>query len=340
MKKIGVLTSGGDCSGLNAAIFGILRTAIQKNISVFGIQQNISKESPFELINLETQFNKKTLLQMGGTILGSILMTDIGFDEEELLKREKELQKITKDLDCLIVIAGDSGIMIGKKFCEKINMPMIAIPKTIDNDVKETDFSIGFKTAIENTTSDIDRLYSTALSHRRIMIAEVMGRDAGYIALYAGIASGADVILIPENPYDLNKLKEFVKEKYKQLNHLMIVVAEGTPFIQKTGTENKIGIGEHITAVMRELDLPARFVRLGHLQRGGTPCAFDRLMAVLMGEKAVELAVEKTFQKMIVFKNNKIDFTDLSNIDSLKRKLSEKDDWLFKAKNLGIFVGN
>ena len=293
MKRIGILTSGGDCGGLNAAIRSIFFRAKNKyGMTVFGIKNGTTGlvQRPLDFIELNQKTFSGYLLKQGGTFLGttnkgSLKAKDKIVDQEKLLIDGYH----QLGLDGLIIIGGDGSMNILQKIAKKGNLKIVAIPKTIDNDVGATDFSIGFDTAVNVATQALDNLHSTAVSHSRSMILEVMGRDAGHIALSSGIAGGADVILIPEIKYSIkgiiNKLNEMKKRDVK---HSLIVVAEavkmenGKKVIHefKDGQKRLGGIGEYIAnQIMSKTDIECRVTALGHVQRGAPPTANDRILA-------------------------------------------------------------
>ena len=304
MKKIGILTSGGDCGGLNAAIRSIFFRAKNKyGMTVFGIKNGTTGlvQRPLDFIELNQKTFSGYLLKQGGTFLGttnkgSLKAKDKIVDQEKLLIDGYH----QLGLDGIIIIGGDGSMNILQKIAKKGNLKIVAIPKTIDNDVGATDFSIGFDTAVNVATQALDNLHSTAVSHSRSMILEVMGRDAGHIALSSGIAGGADVILIPEIKYSIkgiiNKLNEMKKRDVK---HSLIVVAEavkmenGKKVIHefKDGQKRLGGIGEYIAnQIMSKTDIECRVTALGHVQRGAPPTANDRILASAFGVYAVDLA--------------------------------------------------
>ena len=354
MKKIGILTSGGDCGGLNAAIRSIFFRAKNKyGMTVFGIKNGTTGlvQRPLDFIELNQKTFSGYLLKQGGTFLGttnkgSLKAKDKIVDQEKLLIDGYH----QLGLDGLIIIGGDGSMNILQKIAKKGNLKIVAIPKTIDNDVGATDFSIGFDTAVNVATQALDNLHSTAVSHSRSMILEVMGRDAGHIALSSGIAGGADVILIPEIKYSIkgiiNKLNEMKKRDVK---HSLIVVAEavkmenGKKVIHefKDGQKRLGGIGEYIAnQIMSETDIECRVTALGHVQRGAPPTANDRILASAFGVYAVDLLEKGKFDKMVAYKNRKI--IDVTINEAIKTyKNVERNDPLVKtALSLGIYIGD
>ena len=354
MKKIGILTSGGDCGGLNAAIRSIFFRAKNKyGMTVFGIKNGTTGlvQRPLDFIELNQKTFSGYLLKQGGTFLGttnkgSLKAKDKIVDQEKLLIDGYH----QLGLDGLIIIGGDGSMNILQKIAKKGNLKIVAIPKTIDNDVGATDFSIGFDTAVNVATQALDNLHSTAISHSRSMILEVMGRDAGHIALSSGIAGGADVILIPEIKYSIkgiiNKLNEMKKRDVK---HSLIVVAEavkmenGKKVIHefKDGQKRLGGIGEYIAnEIMSKTDIECRVTALGHVQRGAPPTANDRILASAFGVYAVDLLEKGKFDKMVAYKNRKIIDVTINEAIKTYKNVERNDPLVETALSLGIYIGD
>ena len=354
MKKIGILTSGGDCGGLNAAIRSIFFRAKNKyGMTVFGIKNGTTGlvQRPLDFIELNQKTFSGYLLKQGGTFLGttnkgSLKAKDKIVDQEKLLIDGYH----QLGLDGLIIIGGDGSMNILQKIAKKGNLKIVAIPKTIDNDVGATDFSIGFDTAVNVATQALDNLHSTAVSHSRSMILEVMGRDAGHIALSSGIAGGADVILIPEIKYSIkgiiNKLNEMKKRDVK---HSLIVVAEavkmenGKKVIHefKDGQKRLGGIGEYIAnEIMSKTDIECRVTALGHVQRGAPPTANDRILASAFGVYAVDLLENGKFDKMVAYKNRKIIDVTINEAIKTYKNVERNDPLVETALSLGIYIGD
>ena len=358
MKRIGILTSGGDCGGLNAAVRSIFYRAKEKyNLDVYGILEGTVglMERPPRYIKLDYGTFSGNLIRQGGTFLGTTNkgnpfkypMPDGTFKDRttEIVGGYHEL-----GLDGLIVIGGDGSMKIIKEIADKGNLNIVAIPKTIDNDVGATESSIGFHTAVDVATNALDNLQFTAASHSRTMILEVMGRDAGHIALNAGIAGGADVILIPEINYTIDG----VIKKLKQLNsygikHSLIVVAEAVK--QENGKNSTVkfadgetrlgGIGSYIASkIMNKTNIECRVTTLGHVQRGAPPSTQDRILASAFGVYAVDLLAQKKFDRMVAWNDRKVvDFPIQMGIETYKEV--EIDDSLVKtALALGIYIGD
>ena len=358
MKRIGILTSGGDCGGLNAAVRSIFYRAKEKyNLDVYGILEGTVglMERPPKYIKLDYGTFSGNLIRQGGTFLGT---TNKGnpfkypMPDGTFKDRTKEIVGGYHEmgLDGLIVIGGDGSMKIIKEIADKGNLNIVAIPKTIDNDVGATESSIGFHTAVDVATNALDNLQFTAASHSRTMILEVMGRDAGHIALNAGIAGGADVILIPEINYTING----IIKKLKQLNsygikHSLIVVAEAVK--QENGKNSTVkfadgetrlgGIGSYIASkIMNETNIECRVTTLGHVQRGAPPSTQDRILASAFGVYAVDLLAQKKFDRMVAWNDRKVvDFPIQMGIETYKEV--ELDDSLVKtALALGIYIGD
>lgn len=363
MKKILVATGGGDCPGLNAVIRGIVKRASQeKDWEVWGSYEALNglMEEPTRLIRLD----EKTVSGIhvtGGTILGTTNKGNpMSFPEKQPDGSIRTVNRIpwlvdrlkSKGFDVVINIGGDGSQAISQALFEQ-GMPVVGVPKTIDNDLSSTDFTFGFQTAVQTATDSFDRLVTTANSHHRVMIMEVMGRNAGWIALYTAIAGGAEICLIPEIPYDLNKVLEKIKSRYNNgRGFVNIVIAEGAVAKDGAVTATKGELGRHavrlggvcftLSEQLKEAGLEAdvRETVLGHTQRGGTPVAFDRVIASVFGVKAMELALEGKFGHLVVLQNN--DFTSVP----IKEAISEynfvnpKSTLVQAAKGLGISFGD
>ena len=356
MKKIGILTSGGDCGGLNAAIRSIFfRAKYKHNMTVVGIKNGTSGllQRPIDCIELTQETFSGYLLKQGGTFLGTtnkgspVVFTRDGKKIDQSNQIIEGYHQL--GLDGLIIIGGDGSMQILQNLANKGNLNIVAIPKTIDNDVGATDSSIGFDTAVQVATQALDNLHSTAVSHSRSMILEVMGRDAGHIALSAGIAGGADVILIPEIKYTLNGIINKLDEmKKRNVKHSLIVVAEA---VQKENGEKVIhkfkdgqirlgGIGEYIAnEIMTKTDVECRVTTLGHVQRGAPPTANDRILASAFGVYAVDLLHKKKFDRMVGWKDRKI--IDVPITDAIKtyKNVERNDPLVETALSLGVYVG-
>ena len=357
MKKIGILTSGGDCGGLNAAIRSIFfRAKYKYDMSVIGIKNGTSGllQRPIDCIELTQQTFSGYLLKQGGTFLGTTNKASplefSSIDGKKIDQTKKIIEGYNQlGLDGLIIIGGDGSMQILQKLAKKGGLNIVAIPKTIDNDVGATDSSIGFDTAVHVATQALDNLHSTAVSHSRSMILEVMGRDAGHIALSAGIAGGADVILIPEIKYSIdgviNKLNQMKKRNVK---HSLIVVAEAVKkengekvvYKFKDGQSRLGGIGEYIAnEIMTKTDIECRVTTLGHVQRGAPPTANDRILAIAFGVYAVDLLFKKKFDRMVGWKDRKIIDVPITEAIQTYKKVERNDPLVETALSLDVYVG-
>src|SRR6478735_1192849 len=353
MKKILILTGGGDCPGLNAVIRGVAKRARkEKNWEVYGSIEafNGVLNDPQELIKLTSQRTKGIHVK-GGTILkttnkGNPLKFPIHQVDgtTTFIDRTEELVKKLRALkfDAVVNIGGDGSQKISKVLFEK-GIPIIGVPKTIDNDLCSTDVTFGFQTAVQIATDSFDKLVTTAESHHRVMIMEVMGRDAGWIALHTAIAGGAEVCLIPEIPYDIDKLVKRIESRYKKgRGFANIVIAEGAKAKEGTITASKGdkgsehvrlgGVAYQLSKQLKDAGCKAeiRETVLGHVQRGGSPVAYDRVLATLFGVKAFELVLEKKFGRMVALRNNEI--TSVSFEEAVRDyNFVKKDSYLVKA---------
>ncbi|HOX83811.1 MAG TPA: ATP-dependent 6-phosphofructokinase [Chryseolinea sp.] len=369
-KKVLVLTGGGDCPGLNAVIRGIAKRAKKENQSpnrqndweVYGSIEafNGVLNEPQEIVKLTSKLTAGIHVK-GGTILkttnkaspikfpvvqkdGSTIFQD---RSDELVAKLKAL-----NFDAVINIGGDGSQKISKALQDK-GIPMIGVPKTIDNDLSATDVTFGFQTAVQIASDSFDKLVTTAESHHRVMIMEVMGRDAGWIALHTAIAGGAEICLIPEIPYDIKKLVRRIELRYKNgRGFAHIVIAEGakpkegsiTSSAGEKGSEHVRlgGVAYQLSKQLKDAGCVAeiRETVLGHVQRGGTPVAYDRVLASLFGVKAFELILEKKFGQMVALKNNEI--TSVSFEEATRDyNFVKKDSYLVHAaKGLGISFGD
>jgi 6-phosphofructokinase 1 len=316
--KIGVLTGGGDCPGLNAAIRAIVRKAYAGGDTALGIHNGWAGLSGGDVEPL-TGFSVSGILPKGGTILGSSRFNPFA-REENVQKAFTNIKKF--GVDALVTIGGEDTLGVALKFHER-GLPIVGLPKTIDNDLPGTDYCIGFDTSINIVVDAIDRLHSTAESHNRAMVVEVMGRASGWIAAMAGIAAGGDYIILPEEPLnmdDLLKTLEDRKERGKSFS--IVVVAEGARFVGTDGKARQTtlddsvddfgharlgGVGNMIAReIEKALGIESRVTILGHVQRGGVPSAYDRVMASRLGIRAVDLIRKKKFGRMVALVNGKI----------------------------------
>jgi len=320
--KIGVLTGGGDCPGLNAVIRAITRKAVDVNgDTVLGFYDAWDGVLEQRYIELNTSV-VRGLLPRGGTILGT--RRGSPFDTADGIARVKKTFADLK-LDALVVIGGNGSLTVASMLHEQYNLPVIGVPKTIDNDVVGTDATFGFQTAVQIATDAIDRLHTTAESHDRVMVVEVMGRDAGWIALQAGIAGGATAILVPEVPFDIEEVSQIVQRRHSRGRYAsVVVVAEGAR--PKPGTlvlparkldrygHEQLGDIAHVIApeISARTGFESRVVQLGHIQRGGTPTSYDRVLSTRFGLAAVDAVHDKAFGDMVVLKCGAIERVSMS----------------------------
>ena len=320
--KIGLLTGGGDCPGLNAVIRAITRKAVDVNgDTVLGFYDAWDGVLEQRYIELNTSV-VRGLLPRGGTILGT--RRGSPFDTADGVDRVKKTFADLK-LDALVVIGGNGSLTVASMLHEQYDLPVIGVPKTIDNDVVGTDATFGFQTAVQIATDAIDRLHTTAESHDRVMVVEVMGRDAGWIALQAGIAGGATAILVPEVPFDIEEVSQIVQRRHSRGRYAsVVVVAEGAR--PKPGTlvlparkldrygHEQLGDIAHVIApeISARTGFESRVVQLGHIQRGGTPTSYDRVLSTRFGLAAVDAVHDKAFGDMVVLKCGAIERVSMS----------------------------
>jgi len=313
MPTIGILTGGGDCPGLNAVIRAVVKTAARNDWKVLGFRYGWRGMLDNDFVVLD-DVSVSGILPKGGTILGTS-RTNPCKNPEDIEKVKQTMQK--NNLHSLIAIGGEDTLGAANKLY-KGGMRVVGVPKTIDNDLNATDYTFGFDTAVNIATECIDRLHSTAESHNRVMVVEIMGRHAGWIALEAGIAGGADVILIPERAVDIDNVCELIKKRHSRGKTFSIVaVAEGAHLKnQELVAEEKLdafghvrlgGIGNHIGQLIEQkTGFETRVTVLGHIQRGGTPTAFDRVLGTRFGVKAVELVKLEKFGHMVSLQGRNI----------------------------------
>lgn len=380
IKKVAILANGGDVSGFNAVIRAIVKTAEEHGVEVYGFIDGYRGLLKNEYIPLSTSDSRKAsgILPKGGSIIGSSTNANV-FNYKVTQLDGKVVYKDMSDIcvenlkndgfDCLFTLGGDGTQKSARDFTLK-GVKVIGVPKTIDNDVACTEITFGYNTAVSVASDALDRLHTTGETHHRIMVLEVMGRYSGWIALESAISGGADVALIPEIPYDMDKVVEKIKhrqEKGKKFS--IVVVAEGampkggTITVEGTrdngtGVDNtKLGgIGQIITKQLEELTgLEARCTVLGYVQRGGTPTAFDRVLSTKYGSKAMELALEGKFNVLTVIKDGKLDCVPLEDVvgnnkeigavsgntkESNLRKVNMDHDLVKTARNIGICLGD
>ncbi|CAM2887211.1 6-phosphofructokinase [Hathewaya histolytica] len=309
MKTIGILTSGGDAPGMNAAIRAVVRTALSKGIRVMGINRGYSGLINGEIFEMK-RHTVSDIVHKGGTILKTARCEEFRTDEGRR-KAAKVLEVF--GIDGLVVIGGD-GSFRGAQLLSKLGASTIGIPGTIDNDLAYTNYTIGFDTALNTVLDAINKLRDTSSSHQRVSILEVMGRNCGDIALYAGIGGGAEKVIIPEKGYDINELcKKILQGKLNGKIHNLIILAEGVG-----GAEILAKQVEGITGI------ETRSTTLGHIQRGGSPSAFDRILASTMGAKSVELLLEGKSSRVVGVRDGKIVDMDIDEALSIESKFDEK----------------
>lgn len=359
IKRIAVLTGGGDCPGLNAVIRAIVRSAVNHDIEVFGILDGFKGAVEGEFIPLGLK-EVSGILPRGGTILGTSnrdnpFSYNVKVDGQMAQEDRSDLVISNikdRSIECLVVIGGDGSLSIALELAAK-GLAVVGVPKTIDNDLLATDQTFGFQSAVETAQEALDKLHTTAESHHRVMILEVMGRYAGWIALYSGIAGGADVILIPEVPYDIEKVAEAINDrKSRNKKFSIIVVAEGAKpsdgemvvkqvFEGRTDPVKLGGIGEKVGRDLEGLiNLETRVTVLGHIQRGGSPNTFDRILATRYGVAALDAVVAKDFGKMVALQGTSIITVPLWEAVKQLKKILPDDEVLLAARKLGLKFGD
>lgn len=360
MRKIGVLTGGGDAPGLNAVIRAVTKTAhLDYGCEVVGIKDGFDGLlEPGGVIELRPE-TVRGILPQGGTILGTAsrgnpFARKVVRDGEEVVvdvSDQVEEQIKALELDALVVVGGDGTMHITLDLYEK-GCPVVGVPKTIDNDVGGTDYTFGFDTAVETATEAIDRLHTTAESHHRVMVLELMGRDAGFIALHAGVAGGADVIMIPEIPFDYRPVEEKIEARARAGRHFSIVaVAEGAHrrgeekiYREGPGESDSArlgGIGRRAGAAIEEAtQMETRVTVLGHLQRGGSPTSFDRFLATRFGSEVVRLAARGGFGRMVAMRGDDIEDVALTDALATPKRVDLHSDEVRTARSLGICMGD
>jgi 6-phosphofructokinase 1 len=364
--RVGIMTGGGDCPGLNAVIRAAVKVGVERHgFEVFGIEDAFSG-----LIDLDyrspdgnrwlTPRDVRGILARGGTILGTSNRNDpFRFVVEDESGREIEtdvsdrvMENFAKvGLDAIISIGGDGSMAIAQRFAEK-GMPIVGVPKTIDNDLAATDQTFGFDTAVNIATEAIDRLRDTAESHDRVMLVEVMGRDAGFIALHAGLAGGADAILIPEIPYRVEPLARAIDQRCREgQKYFIVVVSEGA---KPVGGEASVGerragamprlagaaqrVAESLRGHIGKADL--RVVVLGHIQRGGTPSSHDRILATRYGCAAADLVAARDFGKMVALRQGEIVAVPIADAIARPKRVDPKGGMVSSARALGTVFGD
>ncbi|WP_072531250.1 ATP-dependent 6-phosphofructokinase [Bacteroides ilei] len=335
--KIGILTSGGDCPGINATIRGVCKTAISHyGMEVYGIHNGFRGLMDEDI----TQLNEKSLtglLNLGGTVLGT--SREKPFRKKGISagsnKPDIILNTIRKfGFDCIVCIGGNGTQKTAAELVAS-GVNVVSIPKTIDNDVWGTDVSFGFDSAVSIATDAIDRLHSTASSHQRVMVIEVMGHKAGWIALYSGMAGGGDIILLPELPFNIHHIGDAIINRLKKGKpYSIVVVAEGIPTLG--GKKAAQYIAEEIEY---ETGFETRETVLGYIQRGGSPTAFDRILATRMGGHATELIAQGRFGQMVSLRGTDITSVPISEVAGKLKLVTEDDDLITQGRRMGICFG-
>jgi 6-phosphofructokinase 1 len=357
INKIGVLTGGGDAPGLNAVIRAVVKAAHNSKIEVVGLEDSFDGLIYPEKSRKLTPRDVTGILRLGGTILGTVNRGDpfaqpIQTPDGTFDYADRVIEMFQKmGLDALVCIGGDGTLAISYEFYKK-GIPLVCVPKTIDNDIVGTTSCFGFDTAVDFATEAIDRLHSTAEAHRRIMVVEVMGRYAGWIALHSGVAGGADVILVPEIPYDLESIARCIRNRDDWgARFSIVVVAEGAHAkdqraavieeAHKGHVERLGGEGARVAKQLGELTgKETRYVILGHLQRGGSPTAFDRTLATRFGGKAVELILKGQFGKMVANHPPDLVPVPLGEVVGKTKTVPLDNDLLTTARAMGVSFGD
>ena len=361
IRRIGVLTGGGDCPGLNAVIRAVVKTAIRSyKLSVVGFENGFGGLIQNKAVEM-TENSVVGILPRGGTILGTT-NRDNPFGYPVTVNGERVFRDVSDrvvenvaihSIDALVIIGGDGSLSIGRDLFEKKGMPVVGVPKTIDNDLSATDQTFGFDTALVTATEALDKLHTTAESHHRVIVLEVMGRYAGWIALQSGIAGGADVILIPEIPFTMeNVIKKIIDRQEKGKRFSIVVVAEGAKpvggeLVVKQRVEESFdpirlgGIGSVISYQIEEsTGIESRATILGHLQRGGSPTAFDRILSTRYGAGAVNMLMKGKIGEMVCLRTPHIESVSLADAVGEQRLVPIDSDMVQAARQIGLSFGD
>ena len=348
--RVGILTGGGDCPGLNAAIRSVAKTLmLTSNAEIIGIEDGFlgfieRRSRPISYQDCSGIF------ALGGTIIGTCNRADPFNYNGRDCSSEVKAYYDQLQLDALVIIGGDGTLSIGYEL-SKLGINVVGVPKTIDNDLMCTERTFGFDTAVSIVTDAIDRLRTTGQSHKRIMIVETMGRNAGWIALHAGVAGGADSILIPEYPYDIQRVAKACTERMGSHHFSIVVVAEGArPVNGRVSVRENIagspepsrlgGIGEQLKVQLGQfMDAEIRATTLGHIQRGGSPTSFDRIFATNLGSYAAKLVESKQFNRAVIQKGNRLSHVALESVANKTRNVPADDLTLQTAIAMGICFG-
>jgi ATP-dependent phosphofructokinase / diphosphate-dependent phosphofructokinase len=361
IKRVGILTGGGDCPGLNAVIRAVVNTAIREyNVEVFGIRDGFGGLIKKNVQPLELK-DVSGILPRGGTILGTSNRDNPFKYPEPNEKGEIEYKDVSaqvvktveyNELEVIITVGGDGTQYMANQLYETHGIPVVGVPKTIDNDIDGTDVTFGFDTALTIATNSIDKLHSTAESHHRIMVCEVMGRYAGWIALEAGIAGGGDVILIPEIPFRMEKIAEKIKARADRGKRFsLVVVAEGAKpeggevvVARKVADPNDPirlgGISQYVGNTIEDLtEIETRYTILGHVQRGGSPSSYDRILATRFGYHAMKAVMEGKFGHLVGLRGKEIKTTPIKDAIAVPRRVKPDSDLVRTAQALGTNFG-
>ncbi|GAA5126590.1 6-phosphofructokinase [Luteolibacter yonseiensis] len=356
--RIGILNSGGDCPGLNAVIHGVVGAADQLGWEVIGFRDGFEGLLPPADYAVLKPKDTIGILKLGGTILGTTNKGhfvakkgkgDIAEVPAEVVARAKETMDAL-EIKALVVVGGDGSLTTALQL-HRLGWPIIGVPKTIDNDLSATAFTFGFDSAVSTVVDALDRLHTTGESHKRVMVLEVMGRHAGWIALWGGIAGGANVILLPEIPFSFEKIAEHIRSREEQGHHsTLVVVAEGahlpdgdivTVDANCAGEVRLGGIGERVAQKLQQLTgKEARACVLGHLQRGGSPTALDRILGMRFGVMAVKLAAEGAFGRMVSYQAYHVDSVEIEEAVHQLRLVEPDSEVVQAAKAVGICLGD
>lgn len=354
IKKIGILTSGGDCAGLNAVISSVVRAAALKNWTVYGIHDGTegltNRPLSYEILTVQN-FADTPWPRISGSYLGSLNKGVKPSMQAELAQRFAEGVK-ELGLDAIIVVGGDGSMNIVSGYCKSAGVKMIGIPKTMDNDTPLTQYSVGFQTACQVCTDAVDNLETTARSHHRALILEVMGRNAGHLAIQSALAGFADVCLVPEIPYTFDGIvKKLQQTRQNGKSHAVIVVSEGIKTEsgeQLTSAKNMVGekvlggIGEYLSEqlALRCPEIQTRVTRLGHVQRSGNPTSFDRILASVFGAKAVQLLDQGQTNLMVGLSNGCFEAYPIEKVvECATANLDPQSPYIIAAHDLGMYVG-
>ncbi len=358
--NIGILNSGGDCPGLNAVIEGAVGAAARQGWTVYGFYdgfEGLLSEPDDPRYEILTPESCRNIRSMGGTILGTVnkgnfaIKVGVGqkgkIEDSVLAKTKATVERL--HIEALIVVGGD-GSQSTALLLSEIGLPVVGVPKTIDNDLEATDVTFGFNSAVEVVTEAIDRLRTTACAHQRMMVVEVMGRHAGWIALQSGIAGSADVILIPEIPFELDNVIAAIKQrKAKGQREIIVVVSEGAMLAnelvlidgQTKGEVRLGGIGNVIAHKLEEAtNIETRVCVLGHTQRGGSPCAYDRILGTRFGSHAIKLILEKQFSNMVALKGTEIVSVPIEVAVKTLNLVDPNCQLVQTARDLGVCFGD